>query len=30
MNYQKIEFENVDELSKTERGKGGFSSTGVK
>lgn len=29
MNYQKIEFENVDELSKTERGEGGFGSTNI-
>jgi len=30
MNYQKINFEIVDKLSETERGIGGFNSTGVK
>jgi len=30
MNYQKIEFENVEILSETERGVGGFNSTGIK
>ena len=30
MNYQKIEFESVEILSETERGVGGFNSTGIK
>ena len=30
MNYQKIEFNVVEELSETERGTGGFNSTGIK
>jgi len=30
MNYNKIEFELVEELSETERGEGGFGSTNVK
>ena len=28
--YEKIEWEQVDELNETERGSGGYSSTGVK
>ena len=28
--YEKIEWEEVDQLSETERGAGGFGSTGVK